>query len=265
MRSRAPRQPVAAAARPGRLPQWWLDRAGLVTVVVADTGPGLSESDLERIFVPFDRLGAEQTGIEGTGIGLPLARAFAKAMDGELTASSTPGEGTAFTVTLPRAPDMAPVPAEESPALSGLDAPPRAARAQASVLYIEDNPANIEVVSRFLRSRPNLRLHSVMSGRAGLDLARREVPDLILLDQHLPDLHGAEVLRRLKAEPATAGIPVAVLSAEAEPGVIRGMRASGVVAYLTKPLNLTELGELVDRLAARHSRGVTAPRTTPAR
>jgi signal transduction histidine kinase/CheY-like chemotaxis protein len=238
---------------------------GLVTVVVADTGPGLAETDLRRIFVPFDRLGAEQTGIEGTGIGLPLARAFATAMDGELTASSTPGEGTAFTVTLPRAPDMTPVPAEESLALSGPDAPPRAAGAPASVLYIEDNPANIEVVSRFLRSRPNLRLYSVMSGQAGLDLARREVPDLILLDLHLPDLHGAEVLKRLKAEPATAAIPVAVLSAEAEPAVIRSMRGSGVAAYLTKPLNLSELGKLVDHLAARHSRSDSAPRATPAR
>jgi signal transduction histidine kinase/ActR/RegA family two-component response regulator len=238
---------------------------GLVTLVVADTGPGLSEPDLRRIFVPFDRLGAEQTGIEGTGIGLPLARAFAKAMDGELTASSTPGEGAAFTLTLPRAPDMAAVPAEESPALSGPDAPPRPAGAAASVLYIEDNPANIEVVSRFLRSRPALRLYSVMSGQAGLDLARREVPDLILLDLHLPDLHGAEVLKRLKSEPATAGIPVAVLSAEAEPGMIRSMRGSGVVAYLTKPLNLSELGKLVDCLAGGPGHSDRAPRTTPAR
>jgi signal transduction histidine kinase/CheY-like chemotaxis protein len=237
----------------------------LVTLVVADTGPGLSETDLRRIFVPFDRLGAERTGIEGTGIGLPLAQAFAKAMAGELTASSTPGEGAAFTVTLPRAPDMAPVPAEDGLALSGPDAPPRRAGAQASVLYIEDNPANIEVVSRFLRSRPNLRLRSAMSGQAGLALAQREVPDLILLDLHLPDLHGAEVLKRLKAEPATAGVPVAVLSAEAEPGMIRGMRHSGVVAYLTKPLDLSELGKLVDCLAARPSRSEPAPRATPAR
>jgi signal transduction histidine kinase/ActR/RegA family two-component response regulator len=236
-----------------------------VTMMVADTGPGLSEADLRRIFVPFDRLGAEQTGIEGTGIGLPLARAFAKAMEGELTASSAPGEGTAFTVTLPRAADMDPVPADNNPEFGPLDAPPSAG-APVSVLYIEDNPSNIEVVSRFLRTRPNIRLHSVMSGKAGLDLARREVPDLILLDLHLPDLHGAEVLKRLKSEPATAGIPVAVLSAEAEPGIIRNLRGSGVVAYLTKPLNLTELGQLVDRLTARHSqRGGPRPRTTPAR
>jgi signal transduction histidine kinase/ActR/RegA family two-component response regulator len=230
-----------------------------VTLVVADTGPGLSEADLRRIFVPFDRLGAEHTGIEGTGIGLPLARAFATAMNGGLSAASTPGQGTAFTVTLPRAADMAPVPGEDGPALAPLDAPPRSGGARASILYIEDNPANIEVVSRFLRSWPGIALHSVMSGQAGLDLARRGVPDLILLDLHLPDLHGAEVLKRLKAEPATAAIPVAVLSAEAEPGTVRTMRDNGVVAYLTKPLNLTELGGLVDRLT-----GLPGQRTGPA-
>lgn len=234
-----------------------------VALVVADTGPGLSEADLRRVFVPFDRLGAEQTGVEGTGIGLPLARAFAKAMSGELSAASRPGQGMAFTVTLPRAADMVPVPGEDGPAL---DAPPRSARARASILYIEDNPANIEVVSRFLRSRPNIRLRSVMSGQAGLELALCEVPDLILLDLHLPDLHGAEVLKRLKAEPATAAVPVAVLSAEAEPGTIRTMRGSGVVAYLTKPLNLTELGKLVDCLAARPGqRTEPGQPTTPAR
>lgn len=240
------------------------DGSEQVMVVVTDTGAGLSEADMQRIFVPFDRLGAEQTGIEGTGIGLPLARAFAIAMDGELTASSTPGEGTAFTVTLPRAADIAQVPREDSPVLAGLDAPPKPAGSLSRILYIEDNPANVEVVSRFLRSRQDVQLHSVMSGQAGLDLARREVPDFILLDLHLPDIQGGEVLRRLKADPATAGIPVAVLSAEAAPSVIRHMRDRGVAAYLTKPLNLTEVGKLVDCLTAKHGqRAGPAPRTTP--
>lgn len=152
------------------------------------------------------------------------------------------------------------------PALTGLDAPPRPTGAQARILYIEDNPANVEVVSRYLRSRPNVALHSVMSGQAGLNLAQQEIPDLILLDLHLPDMQGGEVLKRLKPEPATAGVPVAVLSAEAAPAVIRTMRDSGVVAYLTKPLNLTELGRLVDCLTARQSeRSGQPPRTTPAR
>jgi CheY-like chemotaxis protein len=120
------------------------------------------------------------------------------------------------------------------------------------ILYIEDNHANIEVVARFLRSRPNLRLQSIVSGQAGLEFAIREVPDLILLDLHLPELRGDEVLRQLRAAPATADIPVAILSAEAAPAVIRDMRGRGVIAYLTKPLDLTELGQLIDSFVAGH-------------
>ena len=95
-----------------------------------------------------------------------------------------------------------------------------------------------------------MHLESVTSGQAGLDAATRDIPDLILLDLHLPGLHGDEVLIRLRDSPATAGIPVAILSAEAAPTVIRRMRASGVIAYLTKPLDLAELGRLLNSVAA---------------
>jgi signal transduction histidine kinase/CheY-like chemotaxis protein len=224
----------------------------LVSLTVADTGPGIPAVHLERIFDPFERLGAEQTAIEGTGIGLPLARAIAEAMHGHLTAASVPGEGTTFTITLPRSADIAQAPADDSGVPGPRTAPDDSAAESIRILYIEDNPANIEVVTRFLRTRPALRLHSVTSGQAGLEVAAREVPDLILLDLHLPGLHGEEVLKLLKAEPATAGIPVVILSAEAAQGVIRRMLASGVIAYLTKPLDLTELGRLLDSFAAEH-------------
>jgi signal transduction histidine kinase/ActR/RegA family two-component response regulator len=215
-----------------------------VSLVVTDTGPGIRAADLDRIFAPFERLGVEQTGIEGSGIGLPLARALAQAMAGQLTASSVHGEGSAFTVTLPRVvmpwgqerinlPRPAPVP------------PVDLSAATMTVLYIEDNPANIEVVTRFLKPVTNVVVRTAMTGEAGLEAAIHEPPDLILLDMHLPDISGEEVLRRLQAEPVTADTPVAVLSAEAAPGIIRHMRASGVVAYLTKPLDLAELGRLI--------------------
>jgi signal transduction histidine kinase/ActR/RegA family two-component response regulator len=237
-----------------------------VSLAMADTGPGIPGPDLDRIFDPFERLGAEETAIEGTGIGLPLARAFAEAMRGHLTAASIPGEGTTFTVTLPRAADMVPAADDDTASVpvprTGTEDP---AGTDLSVLYIEDNPANIEVVSRFMRTRPGVRLQSVTSGQAGLTLAAQEIPDLILLDLHLPGLHGHEVLRRLKEKPATAGIPVAILSAEAAPAIIRHMRASGVIAYLTKPLDLTELGQLIDSFAAQHEHEAgPAPRTAPA-
>ena len=232
-----------------------------VSVTVTDTGPGIRAADLERIFVPFERLGVEQTGVEGTGIGLPLARALAQAMAGRLTASSVHGEGSAFTVTLPRAVmpwgqqriDV-PRPAPAPPADLGGDA--------TRILYIEDNPANIEVVTRFLRSTTNVVLHTAKTGEAGLEAALHDHPDLILLDMHLPGISGEEVLRRLQAEQATTDIPVVVLSAEAAPGVIRRMLASGVAAYLIKPLDLAELGRLVHSFRTKgHSDAI--PGTTP--
>jgi signal transduction histidine kinase/CheY-like chemotaxis protein len=240
------------------------DSPDQVSLTVADTGPGIPAADLDRIFDPFERLGAQQSAIEGTGIGLPLARALAEAMHGALTAASVPGEGMTFTIALPRTPDLAPGPADDVLVPAPRTAPDDSAGESIRVLYIEDNPANIEVVARFLKTRPGMRLESVTSGQAGLEVATREIPDLILLDLHLPGLQGDEVLRRLRDKSATAGIPVAVLSAEAAPAVIHHLRASGVIAYLTKPLDLAELGRLLDSVAAGHDRrpapaSLTAP------
>jgi len=223
---------------------------GHASIVVSDTGPGISTENIERIFVPFERLGAEQTMVEGTGIGLPLARALTEAMRGQLTASSVPGQGSAFTISLPRAPDLVHVPAPGLAPASRAAGPHAPAGPSISVLYIEDNPANVEVVTRFLRSKPNIRLRSETSGRAGIDRATRDMPDIILLDLHLPDINGDQVLSELKAEPATAAIPVVVLSADASRGVVHRLLASGALAYLTKPIELAELGTLLDTFAA---------------
>jgi signal transduction histidine kinase/ActR/RegA family two-component response regulator len=241
--------------------------SGEASIVVSDTGPGLAPDDLERIFVPFERLGAERTAVEGTGIGLPLARSLTEAMGGHLTASSVLGQGAAFTVSLPRAPDLIPVPAPSPAPRSRAAGPHAPAGAGLSILAIDDNPANIEVVARYLRSRPDTRLLSAASGRVGLECAVRDVPDVILLDLHLPDLQGEEVLNELKADPATAGIPVIVLSADASRGVIRRLLAGGAFAYLTKPIELAELGKLLDTCAAAQAQDQPprpAIRTAPA-
>jgi signal transduction histidine kinase/ActR/RegA family two-component response regulator len=223
---------------------------GHASIVVSDTGPGISPENIERIFLPFERLGAEQTTVEGTGIGLPLARALTEAMHGQLTASSIPGQGSAFTVSLPHAPDLVHIPAPGLAPASPTARPHAPAGASISVLYIEDNPANVELVTQFLRSKPNIRLRSETSGRAGLESAARDMPDIILLDLHLPDIHGDQVLSELKAEPATAAIPVIVLSADASRAVVHRLLASGALAYLTKPIELAELGTLLDTFAA---------------
>jgi CheY-like chemotaxis protein len=144
------------------------------------------------------------------------------------------------------------------PPASPAAGPQAQARAGIRILYIEDNLANVEVVSRFLQSRPNARLISEASGRAGIESAARHIPDLILLDLHLPDLHGDQVLSELKAEPATAAIPVVGLSADASRGVVRRLLADGALAYLTKPVELAELGELLDTFAAAQAQGQQA-------
>jgi signal transduction histidine kinase/CheY-like chemotaxis protein len=224
--------------------------AGQASIVVTDTGPGLAPDDLERIFIPFERLGAERTAVEGTGIRLPLAKALTEAMGGQLTVSSVPGHGAAFTVSLTRAPDLIRIPGP-SPAPASLTAGPHPpARTALSILSIVDNPANLEVIARYLRGRPHTTLRSAISGRAGIECAIQDAPDIILLDLHLPDLNGEEVLNELKADPATAGIPVIVLSADASRGIIRRLLAGGAFAYLTKPIELADLGELLDTCAA---------------
>jgi signal transduction histidine kinase/ActR/RegA family two-component response regulator len=237
--------------------------AGQVSIVVTDTGPGLAPDDLERIFIPFERLGAERTEIEGTGIGLPLAKALTEAMKGQLTVSSVLGQGAAFTISLSRAPDLIRIPRPSPAPAPPVVGPHAPAGASLSVLSIDDNPANLEVIARYLRSRPNTRLLSAISGRTGIECAIRDLPDIILLDLHLPDLNGDKVLNELKADPVTAGIPVIVLSADASRGVIRRLLAGGAFAYLTKPIELAELGKQLDICAGARAQQ-PATRIAPA-
>jgi signal transduction histidine kinase/ActR/RegA family two-component response regulator len=238
-----------------------------VEVTVTDTGPGLSTEEIRRIFVPFERLDADQHGIEGTGIGLPLALALTEAMHGTLEVTSTPGYGSTFTIRLPQAPDIAADdPATDDPATD--ISPPSPADPDATVLgafvvlSVEDNMANSELLRRLFQSWPATTLHTASSAHAGIDLACRHHPDLILLDLHLPDMPGEEVFARLQAEPATAGIPVVVLSADATPGTVRRLLARGATAYLTKPLDLQELQGV---LAAAGAKAASAKGHQPGR
>lgn len=221
---------------------------GQVAMSVTDTGPGLSGVDLDRIFVPFERLSADQSDVEGTGIGLPLARALAQVMQGELRAMSTVGQGSTFTVSLRRAPELARVPdqASRSAPRAPVNRSETLGKPTMTLLYIEDNPANVEVVARYLGSRERARLLIARSGAEGLAAAVEHRPDLVLLDLHMNDMTGEQVLGTMLANPPTADIPVAVLSADASPRVIRRLLTSGARAYLTKPLDLGRLGELLD-------------------
>ncbi len=222
------------------------DADGHVALSVSDTGPGITPSDQERLFIPFERLGAEYTTVPGTGLGLPLSRRLVDAMGGQLTVRSTLGEGSTFTVRLPAAePETRPHP---RPGLSGPRGESGRAGATGTLLYVEDDAVNRMLVEAIVGRRPGVTLLAAMSGGEGLELARDRHPDLVLLDVQLPDLHGGEVLRRLRADPATADIPVVMASADAMPDQIETLLNAGADDYLTKPIEVAAFLALLDRM-----------------
>ncbi len=249
---------------------------GRVRFEVRDTGPGIPPEKQDQLFVPFSRLGAERSAVEGTGVGLALSKQLVEVMGGVIGVDSAPGRGSTFWVELVRAdpsePDApssaaggddtlhrralrgaagldgaAPGPTGDAPGATsnGTRRANRSGRAVV-VLQIEDNPSNSALVQQVLAKRPAVRLISADQGRTGLDLARQHRPDLVLLDLHLPDLPGDELLQRLKAVPELADTKVVVVSADATPSRIREMLDHGVEGYLTKPVDVEALLRLVD-------------------
>jgi CheY-like chemotaxis protein len=218
-------------------------------LVVTDTGPGIPADKFARLFTPFERLGAEQSGIEGTGLGLALSQRLVAAMGGTLGVESRPGQGSSFWVELPLAvgDEEAPPPAGGGAAVPAPDAPAGPVR---TVLYVEDNLSNLALVRRVLARRPRIALLTAMQGQLGLDLARSHRPALVLLDLHLPDVAGEEVLRTLRAAPETRDVPVVVVSADATPRQVERLLAAGARSYLTKPLDVPRLLQVVDESLA---------------
>jgi PAS domain S-box-containing protein len=204
---------------------------------VEDTGQGIPEARMHQLFTPFARLGAEQTEVEGTGLGLALSLRLAEAMGGTLELERSGPEGSVFRLGLLGAAN--PLRRAED---AGLPVAPEGDgdHGTASLLYIEDNLANLDLVETFLLSRPGWKLVPALQGRIGVELAREHRPDLVLLDLHLPDISGEEVLRRLRADPRTATIPIVIISADATRDSLDRLRGAGADAYLTKPLDLDE-------------------------
>ena len=226
---------------------------GRVRLSVADTGRGIRPEDLERVFEPFDRLGAEQSGVEGTGVGLALVKHLVERMKGTITVESVPQVGSTFSVELP----MAVVPEGARPGAqrrsgSGVESGSSPAAAF-RVLLVEEDLSSRELVDRVLARRPGVELLAARDGNRALELARQHRPDLILLDLQLPDMPGSAVLDLLGEEPTCASIPVAVLSAEAGVGQVRRLLGRGVAGQLTKPIDVRALLSLVD--AARAASG----------
>ncbi len=218
---------------------------------VSDTGRGMSEQQLRHVFEPFNRLGIEREGIEGTGIGLTIVKALVQRMGGSVAVRSEAGIGSVFDVRLPRAgADASAVPVPEAPVVEptpSVPAPVRTARS-GRLLYIEDNPVNVLIVSELVAMRPGLKLDVAADGLGGVAHAFELRPDLILVDMQLPDIDGHEVRRRLLADPRTAHIPCIALSANAMPEDIQRALQSGFADYWTKPLDFKAFIGAIDSL-----------------
>ncbi|HXQ61448.1 MAG TPA: PAS domain S-box protein [Acidimicrobiales bacterium] len=220
---------------------------GRVRLVVADSGRGIRPEDVDRVFTPFDRLGAEQSGIQGTGVGLALSQQLVQRMGGRIGFESNPDVGSLFFVELSIATGAAEVRPESGPALGW---PERVSAMTGGrpfrVLLMEDDAASLDLVERVLARRPGIELLATMHGSLGVELAREHRPDLILVDLHLSDMPGMVVLDRLGADEATSVIPVAVVGSDAAAHEVRQLLGRGVVGFLAKPFDVRALLSLVD-------------------
>lgn len=215
-----------------------------IRVTVKDTGAGLSSAKLGQLFQPFNRLGQEVGSEEGTGIGLVVSKRLVELMDGVIGVESVVGKGSIFWVeltstaplTMPMSPETAPHDEMVITAGDGLR----------TLLYVEDNPANLQLVKRLISRRNDLHLLSAADGNHGVELARRHLPDVILMDINLPGISGTEALRILRDDPATAHIPVVALSANAMPRDIQKGLDAGFFRYLTKPIKVTEFMDVLN-------------------
>jgi PAS domain S-box-containing protein len=221
---------------------------GTVKIVVADSGPGIPADRMHRLFTAFDRLGAEQGIVEGTGLGLALSKRLAEAMSGELGVACAPGEGCHFWIALPGCESPGAHITENELTLTPAQGTATARGRRHRILYVEDNLSNLALVQRILARRNDIELIPAMQGGLALALAQSHRPDLVLLDLHLPDMPGEEVLRQLRNTRELAKTPVVVLSADATPGQVERLLALGAHAYVTKPLEVKEFIATLDNV-----------------
>jgi PAS domain S-box-containing protein len=223
-----------------------------VRLKISDTGPGIPPDKLSRLFTPFDRLGAEQSDVEGTGLGLALCKRLVQEMRSTIGVNSTVGKGCLFWVEFPRtASPLERLAVQKSETISRKKQTTE--ERQRTVLYIEDNPSNLILIEQILQGEPHIQLMTAMQGKVGLDLARQHSPDVILLDLHLPDLPGWEVLAQLQADEATRHIPTIIISADVTKQQIKRLMAAGAHAYLTKPVDMAEFLRVLEQMSRRAS------------
>ena len=219
--------------------------SGRIRVIVKDTGKGSAPESIAQLFQPFNRLGQEANVEEGTGIGLVVAKRLVEWMGGSIGVESTVGTGSVFwfEMNLTAEPQIA----IDANALGVCaEAPVDADALMRTLLYVEDNPANLMLVEDLIARRPDIRLLSARDGNRGVEMARAARPDVILMDINLPGISGIAALKILAEDPATAHIPVIALSANAMPrDIARGLQV-GFFRYLTKPIKVSEFMETLD-------------------
>jgi signal transduction histidine kinase/CheY-like chemotaxis protein len=218
---------------------------GRIRICVKDTGEGLTPDKLTQLFQPFNRLGKEAGIEEGTGIGLMVSKRLVELMKGEIGVESTVGKGSVFWIELNLTAEPGPA-AAAAKTKSVAQAQGQADAQLHTLLYVEDNPANLMLVEDLIARRPDIRLLSAADGDRGIELARASRPDVILMDINLPGISGIQALKILRADPATAHIPVVALSANAIPrDIVKGLEA-GFFRYLTKPIKVNEFMDALD-------------------
>jgi signal transduction histidine kinase/ActR/RegA family two-component response regulator len=231
--------------------------SGRIRISVIDTGAGLTAAKLTQLFQPFNRLGREASAEEGTGIGLVMSKRVVELMRGVIGVESTVGVGSVFWIELMAtlAPVLGETPPETAPAIP---APAAMAVRQRTLLYVEDNPANLALVEQLIARRPDIRLSTAITGTLGVSQARASLPEVILMDINLPGISGIDALKILRADPTTRHIPIVALSANAMPRDIKKGLDAGFFLYLTKPI---KVGEFMDALDVALEE---ADRTAPA-
>ena len=217
-----------------------------IRIKVSDTGHGLSDEQIERLFQPFERLGAEFSDVEGTGIGLAISKDIINLIGGAIGVDSTLGKGSTFWIELERATEsLQSVPLE--PAVLSEDVEPEILeQEEVTILHIEDNPSNLRLMEHFFKSRPDINLLSAMTPNRGLEMASIHQPDLILLDINLPEMDGYGVMKQFRSNIEMKHIPIVAVSSNAMPSDITKGKEAGFDAYLTKPVTIDELMSTVD-------------------
>ena len=236
-----------------------VESASTLRIHVRDSGVGMSVTQLAQLFQPFNRLGRESSGEEGTGIGLVVTKRLVELMGGKIGVESTPGAGSVFWIEL----QLCARPQSAEDTETPIRLPPDGAfeessRSQYTVLYVEDNPANLALVEQIIARRKDVRFLSAADASIGIAFARSHLPNVVLMDIHLPGISGLEAMKILRTDPRTAHIPVIALSANVVPrDILKGIEA-GFMDYITKPIMVDTFMRVLN--AALASADTSAPK-----